>query len=244
MPTESASAHHAAALYDVLNSWGPSDDFYLRLVMSAGSALDVGCGTGVLLHRARDSGHRGRLVGLDPDPVMLARARTRSDIEWTLRDAASADWDQEFELAVMASHAFQFLVEDDDLRESLAAIRAALVDGGRFAFETRNPLVRAWESWNPTNAFKVVGPDGTPLRIEYDVETPVVGDVVHVTETTSSPDWAEPVVERASLRFLSVDALNTFLAEAGFVVDEQHGDWKGGPVATSSNEIITVARRA
>jgi SAM-dependent methyltransferase len=244
MPDEPAPAYDAAALYDVLNSWGPSDDFYLRLVVSAGSALDVGCGTGVLLHRARQSGHQGRLVGLDPDPVMLARAQTRSDIEWTLRDAASADWDQEFDLAVMANHAFQFLVEDDDLRKSLAASRAALVDGGRFAFETRNPLARAWESWNPANAFEVAGPDGTPLRIAYDVETPVIGDVVRVTETTSSPRWAEPVVERASLRFLSLEALNTFLTEAGFVIDEQHGDWAGGPVTASSDEIITIARRS
>jgi DNA-binding transcriptional ArsR family regulator len=40
-----------AAWYDVMNQWGPSDDFYLGLVMSAGRVLDVGCGTGRLLHR-------------------------------------------------------------------------------------------------------------------------------------------------------------------------------------------------
>jgi hypothetical protein len=36
----------AAALYDVLNAWGPGDDFYLALVMAAPSVLDVGCCTG------------------------------------------------------------------------------------------------------------------------------------------------------------------------------------------------------
>ena len=77
-----------AAWYDVLNPWGPSDDFYLELVMAAGSVLDVGCGTGVLLHRARDAGHPGRLCGLDPDPAVLDQARARSDIEWVLADAA------------------------------------------------------------------------------------------------------------------------------------------------------------
>ena len=59
----------AAALYDVLNPWDPatwpSDAFYHGLVMAAGSVLDVGCGTGLMLHRARDLGHDGRLVGLD-----------------------------------------------------------------------------------------------------------------------------------------------------------------------------------
>jgi hypothetical protein len=51
-------------------------------------------------------------------------------------------WDREFDLAVMMSHAFQFLVTDDELRASPAAISRALADGGLFVFEMRNPLVR------------------------------------------------------------------------------------------------------
>jgi 2-polyprenyl-3-methyl-5-hydroxy-6-metoxy-1,4-benzoquinol methylase len=49
-----------AALYDLTEGWGPSDDFYLGYVMDAPSVLDVGCGTGMLLHRARVDGHGGR----------------------------------------------------------------------------------------------------------------------------------------------------------------------------------------
>jgi SAM-dependent methyltransferase len=75
-----------ARLYDVLNPWGPSDDFYLDLVMSAGAVLDVGCGTGALLRRARDCGHTGRLCGLDPATAMLDQARRLPDIEWVLGD--------------------------------------------------------------------------------------------------------------------------------------------------------------
>ena len=67
----------AAALYDHLNPWGPSDDLYLSYVMAARSVLDVGCGTGMLLHRARELGHSGRLCGVDPDGAALARARRR-----------------------------------------------------------------------------------------------------------------------------------------------------------------------
>lgn len=48
-------------LYDALCEGKDDFDFYLPLVMSAKSVLDVGCGTGALLHRAREAGHPGRL---------------------------------------------------------------------------------------------------------------------------------------------------------------------------------------
>ena len=155
----------AAALYDLLNPWGPSDDFYLSYVMDAPSVVDVGCGTGMLLRRARECGHTGRLCGLDPDGAALDRARRRTDIEWVQGKAADMAWEREFALAVMAGNVFQVLVTDAELRASLAAIWAALVDGGRVVFGTGNPRVRAWGTWNPSNPADVVDHAGRELRI-------------------------------------------------------------------------------
>jgi SAM-dependent methyltransferase len=235
------SDDEAAALYDVLNAWGPSDDFYLALVMGAASVLDVGCGTGRLLHQARQAGHTGRLCGVDPDRTMLAVARRRADIEWVAGTGAALVWEGEFDLVVMTGHAFQFLVGDDDLRASLAAIRRALADGGRFAFETRNPLARAWEGWNPQNATEVVDPTGRRVRVSHEVES-VVGDVVTLTETTSDPDGTPLRVDRASLRFLDVDTLARFLADAGFAIEAQYGGWFREPLGPARPEIVTIAR--
>ena len=231
----------AAALYEVLNPWGPSDDFYLALVMEAASVLDVGCGTGAMLHRARRAGHAGRLSGIDPDRASLGRARRRTDVEWVAGTAASMTWDGEFDLAIMAGHAFQFLVGDDERGASLAAIHRALADGGRFAFETRNPLARAWERWNPGNAMIVIDPAGRAVRVSHQVES-VVGDVVTFTETTSDPDGVPLRVDRASLRFLDVEALAGFLADAGFEIEAQYGGWSREPFRPGSAEIITIAR--
>src|SRR3990167_2966262 len=124
-----------AALYDGMNPGRDDVDFYMPMVMAAGSVLDVGCGTGAMLHDARKAGHRGRLCGLDPAPGMLAQARRRTDIEWVLGDLSSASWTAEFDLVVMTGHAFQVFIEDEELRGALAAIRPALRDDGRFAFE-------------------------------------------------------------------------------------------------------------
>ena len=237
-----------AALYDLLNPWGPSDDFYLGLVMSADAVLDVGCGTGALLRRAREAGHSGRLCGLDPAGAMLDHARTRTeietDIEWVLGDLASVAWDREFDLVVMTGHAFQVLVEDDEVRASLLAIRSALTDGGRFAFETRNPPARAWERWTPANAVEVTDATGTVVRCEHEVELPPDGDVVRFTSTYTTSTWELPRASQSTLRFLDAGSLSAFLSGAGLAVVEQFGDWARRPLTDASPEIITVATRA
>ena len=233
-----------ARWYDTFCGWERREDFdfYFPLVMSAASVLDVGCGTGLLLRRAREIGHRGRLVGLDPADAMLAVARERDDIEWVVGDLSSGGWEREFDLVVMTGHAFQVLVSDDELRAGLDAIRAALTSDGRFVFETRNPSVREWEHWTPANATDVADVTGRRVRMEQRVQA-VERDTVRFTLTFSCSGWAEPRVSESTLRFLDADALSTVLTDAGLTVDEQLGDWDGSPLTKTSPEIITVTRR-
>ena len=231
-----------AELYDAFCAGREDFDFYLPLVMSAESVLDVGCGTGELLRTARKAGHTGRLCGLDPAEAMLEQARKRPDIEWVHGDLSSIDWRSEFDLVVMTGHAFQVLLEDDQLHASLSAIRTALTDDGRFVFETRNPSVRGWEAWTPDNAKEIVH-GGSVVRMAHQVETPVAGDVVSFTVTYTSPSWDEPLVSRSTLRFLDAGSLSTFLSGAGLIIEEQFGNWDRQPLTDMSPEIITVARR-
>ncbi|MEU9408382.1 class I SAM-dependent methyltransferase [Streptomyces sp. NPDC048281] len=235
-----------AALYDSLNPWGPGDDFYLDLVMSAGSVLDVGCGTGQLLRRARGDGHGGRLMGLDPAAAMLVQARRGGPgVEWVLGDLRSRLWHgNDFDLVLMTGHTFQVLLGDEELRAALTAVRAALRATGRFVFETRNPAARAWEGWTPDRTHEVPGADGSAVRVRCEVLGPPVGDRVTFTETFEGPSWDLPRVSRATLRFLGPERLAGFLTDAGLTVVEQYGDWARGPVTAGSPEIITVARPA
>lgn len=216
--------------------------FAIGTAIGSGVAT-AGCGTGALLHRARRAGHTGRLCGLDPAGAMLEQARTRSDIEWILGDLGSVGWDQEFDLVVMTGHVFQVFVSDDELRASLAAVRSALTDDGRFAFETRNPLVRPWQRWTPDNAVEVADAGGVVVRVGHEVETPVDGDVVRFTTTFTSSGWDRSRVSRSSLRFLDADSLASLLSGAGLVIEEQFGDWARHPLTDTNPEIITIARR-
>lgn len=232
-----------AALYDRMNPGRDDFDFYMPMILAATAVLDVGCGTGAMLHAARRAGHGGRLCGLDPAPGMLAQARKRTDIEWILGDLSSAAWNGEFDLVVMTGHAFQTLIEEDDLRAALRSIRAALGDGGRFAFETRNPTARAWETWDSEVRDLVDLPAGGKVSMKRRITAPFDGRVVSFSHTFASDSWDHSRVSHSTLRFLDVEELDAELAAAGLAVDDQFGDWDRSALVHASPEIITIARR-
>jgi SAM-dependent methyltransferase len=237
------SDRYLASLYDRLSVDRGDERFYVDLVMSGHAVLDVGCGTGALLHRAREAGHTGRLCGLDPAIGMLEQARRHPGIEWVLGTLPEADFEAEFDLVLMTGHAFQVLTGDEDVRTFLAAAHRALTDGGHLAFETRNPLVCGWEAWTPDDVTEIVDDEGAQVRVWHEVEA-VDGELVTFTESFDSPAWDGPQVSRSTLRFRPAGAVDAFLGAAGFAVVERYGDWDRSLMTPSSREIITVARRA
>lgn len=241
-----------AALYDIFHAWNssPQDPFYLELVMAADHALDVGCGTGKLHRIAREHGHRGRLVGLDPAGAMLEVGRAdRADIEWTLGDlvtgpydgAAGGPFEGEFDLVTMSGHAFQVFLSDEQTRANLAGARKALRSGGLFAFETRNPAARAWQRWTPEHERRVQAPDGRQAWSAHSLER-VEGELVTFSTAYRLQGWPEPGHSRSTLRFPEAQAVNALLADSGFEVQNQYGYWDRSPLTESSPEIITLAR--
>src|SRR4051812_2425445 len=87
MPAPAGAIIHSAFQYDLLVAaltLGRERKFRERLLVPAAlrpgeSVLDVGCGTGSLaLVAARQVGTTGQVVGVDPSPEMIDRARTKA----------------------------------------------------------------------------------------------------------------------------------------------------------------------
>ncbi|MGF1609841.1 MAG: class I SAM-dependent methyltransferase, partial [Kiloniellales bacterium] len=145
--------------YESDNLWDQADEFYRALAAEAGPRLlDLGCGTGRFGARLASLGHQ--VVGVDPAEAMLclARGRPHGDrVTWVLGDARSLRLDQRFDLVMMTGHAFQVFRNKNDQRALLQTMAAHLAPKGRFAFETRNPVVREWLTWNPAESRRRIG---------------------------------------------------------------------------------------
>lgn len=105
--------------------------------------LDVGCGTGVVAREvAARVGPRGRVVGLDPNPQMLAVARelpapVGAGVRWREGDAASLP-DGPFDL-VTCQQSLQFV---PDRAAAAREMRRVLAPGGRAAVSVWRELAR------------------------------------------------------------------------------------------------------
>jgi ubiquinone/menaquinone biosynthesis C-methylase UbiE len=234
-----------ARLYDAECPWHPQDDFYLALDMQAGSVLDVGCGTGTRLARAREVGHAGPLVGVDPAPGMLAVARAKtSEVEWIRGDAQTLELGRRFDLLTMTGHAFQVLLDDESVRAALRNFHRHLTDGGLLAFETRNPRARAWKSWTAERSRQTIeAPDGEPYEVWVDQPRTHGPDLVTFVSLNRSLATGELLTSTSTLRFIAPDHLRDLVEEAGFRVEGWFGDWDRGEVTPTSPEIVVLARR-
>lgn len=238
-----------AALYDLFNTWesSPQNPFHLELVMAAQDALDVGRGTGKLHRIARERGHRGRLVGLDPAQAMLQVER--GDVEWVLGDLvrgpchgqAGGPFEAEFDLLTMSGHAFQIWLTDQEARANLAGARRALRTGALLAFETRNPAARGWQKWTPEHEHRAIAPDGRTATEVHTLER-VEGELVTFSTAYTVQGRQEPGHSRSTLRFADAGTVEALLTQAGFAVQAQYGDWDRSALTGTCPEIITLAR--
>ena len=232
------------ALYDIENSCGADTDFYQGLAaeLDAHRILDLGCGTGLLTRELATPGRQ--VVGVDPAPAMLAVARRQPGAErvrWVEGDAHALET-HDADLLVMTGNVAQVFLDDADWHTTLAAIHAALRPGGYLAFESRNPDNRAWERWNRAATYEQFDSPNGPM--ESWLELVRVGDGrVSFEGHNIFLSTGEVVVAKSELRFRSLEELTDTLTDAGFTVEHVYGDWKKGPLLSTSRVMIFVARR-
>jgi SAM-dependent methyltransferase len=220
MANEEFGLPRLAAIYDLLDSDRRDLDLYLGLARDFGirSALDIGCGTGVLALRLAELGLD--VTAVDPAAASLAVARAKPGadrVTWLLGDVNDAPPAQR-DLVLMTGNTAQQLVDDESWHALLERTHVLLDPAGHLVFETRDPTARAWETW-------------TRDATTYSTDLPGIGSVETWTQVTdvrlpfisfrSSWTFASDgatLTSDSTIRFRSLAEVHADLTAAGFTV--------------------------
>ena len=160
----------------------------------AEQVLDVACGTGVVARSiARRVGSTGRIVGLDFDPLMIAKARQLAPgIEWQEGDAQRLPIaDMAFDL-VLCQQGLQFM---PDRAAGLSEMHRVLRPGGRVALAIWTEL-----SKSPGQAM-LFGTLGARLGIDMSQPLPwSLANEAQVLKLVSTAGFVDIVSSVASLQ--------------------------------------------
>lgn len=207
--------------------------FYLDLAQAlrADTVVDLGAGTGRLCSLLASRGHR--VIGVEPEPVMLTLARAQPHaavVTWILGTADDLP-DACADLVVMTGHVAQYFLDQASWVHVLTHVRRSLRPAGRLAFEVRNAAVEEWRSWA----------DDAPHDLGWGTVRSEVsrrGDLVtHVDHwTRGERQWATS----ETLRFPSWRDLVAGLQVARLAVLDGWGDWDGRPISDNCPEWILL----
>lgn len=234
-----------AGFYELENNWAADFDYCVSLAETAGSVLDLGCGTGQLAtHLARTR----RVTGVDPAEGMLTIARTRPGgdrVQWVLGKAQTVRLGQRFDLIVLTGHAFQVFLTAADQAAVLATIAHHLSPEGRFIFDTRTPQAMDLAEWNPPlSNRRVEHPDRGPIDLVTETDTRQVDGIVAYTTHYHLLREGRRLAAVDRLVFPSQQTIARRIAEAGLTVDRWLGDWRGSPWSPAAKDIIPLGRLA
>lgn len=222
MPDALFGVPRLAEIYDPLEPERPDLEVYLAMVAEFGAqrVLDVGCGTGTFALMLAERGVE--VVGVDPALASLGVARGKPGAErvrWVHGDASELPPVQ-VELAVMTGNVAQVFVDDEDWVATLGAVRRALVPGGRFVFETRDPAREAWLGWEREETYQQVELPGVGVVENWTELVEVRLPLVKFKRTYVFAVDGATLVSESTLRFRTRAELEDSLIQAGFAVDE------------------------
>lgn len=165
--------------------------------------LDVACGTGLLVRRLRERGWRS--VGADLSPAMLhtARRETGRDL-FAAADMCALPFSQSVHCITCLFDSINFLLDLEQVRQTLREFHAALVDGGWLYFDivTERMIMehfagRAWTEYN--------GHFETAWQSTYDYTGNITDTIIRVN-TGPACTLRERIYETADIEQAVTDA--------------------------------------
>jgi ubiquinone/menaquinone biosynthesis C-methylase UbiE len=236
-------------------------DFYLELAArTGGPVLDIGTGTGRIAWMLAEAGHA--VVGVDLSAAMLLqaeakRARQPAEVQGRCRflrqDMTELSVDGTFPLVLIPYRSFHHLMQPEQQRRALVALRRHMVPGGRAAlhlFDPRPELFQGPEGFDGAeHTMTVRHPrNGQTLRwtiVErhIDLIAQTLAQTVHFEVLNADGVVVRSSDERNRVRWVTQQEMRYLLELSGLAVESLYSDFTGGGPA-SGKEQVWVLRRA
>ena len=233
MPDNHYENPRLTLIYDLDSGWSAEREFYLSLAGSSSiKVLDIGCGTGLLCNAYAANNHQ--VTGVDPSSAMLDLGRQKphgKKVEWIQSFAQDLNLSASFDLIIMTGHAFQVLIDDDDVLATFATMRKHLKPNGLIVFESRNPAIDWSNNWNYD--MKLTLPTGGTVEESR--------RFISMDENKMSFDlryqFQDELLTSASLlRFWTKREIEIYAASAGLSVNRIMGGWDGAAFDENTSE--------
>jgi len=231
--------------------------FYVERYLEAGDVLELAVGSGRIAARAVRKG--ARVVGLDLSTTMLAQAERRRSLlpnrlqsHFTLMQADMRTFDlgRTFPLIACPFNAFQHLYTREDVEQCLASVLRHLEPGGQFIVDVLLPdvefLSRPPLRWFASTRFKHPTHNAWYGYAERSAWDPVgqINQIWFRFDREPGETWGpEQETHQLSHRYFSPPELEALLHYNGFKLAACLGDFEGGPLTSTSESIIAIARR-
>ncbi len=229
-----------------------SDDVsFVRSILldeSAPALLDIGCGTGEHLNILSRYGIT--CTGLDSSPKMLEIARTRQGNRIKFIDSDMRDFDmyEEFDMAISLFGSMNYLVDDSEVDRTFWNIWRALKPGGRLLIELWNSypieIIREKEISRVSltqfgniqiereRGFRKIDSIGgrTVCEVNY---------IYHVHKNGAT----EEIRDRHIMRSFSMNEIEPFIRDNGFVIENVYSSVLKEPVTPRSKKMIFLCTK-
>lgn len=235
-------------------------DFYVDCAKAHGDpVLELGCGTGRVLLRLGEAGHR--VCGLDLSPHMLARCRekfsrlpveTQNRVRLVAGDMTAFDLGEKFALIIIPFRPFQHLLAVEDQLACLNAAKRHLAPDGRLVFDLFQTDARRMHDPFFLTERPVPGDvtlaDGRIVRVRERTiafhRAIQCNDVELIYCVTHPGGRAERLPNPFRIRYFFRYEVEHLLARAGFRVAELFGDFTRSPLRDDSPDMIFIAEHA